>query len=123
VCTAGLAAVYLVNPNAADSPFPPCLFKAATGLDCPGCGGTRAMHALLHGDFAAAADHHVLIFAIVPLLAYVVVRFVLDQFDVRLPRLHLHRWMAYAAVGLIGVFSVVRNLPLEPLTYLGSGLS
>ncbi len=32
-----------------------CAFKGATGLPCPLCGGTRATHALLHGDFARAA--------------------------------------------------------------------
>ena len=28
----------------------PCLFNKVTGLCCPGCGGTRAMRALLHGE-------------------------------------------------------------------------
>lgn len=32
-----------------------CAFKGVTGLPCPLCGGTRATHALLHGDYARAA--------------------------------------------------------------------
>lgn len=28
----------------------PCLFHLATGAYCPGCGGTRALRALLRGD-------------------------------------------------------------------------
>lgn len=36
----------------------PCWFRAATGLDCPFCGGSRALAALLHGDLAAALDHN-----------------------------------------------------------------
>ena len=34
--------------------FPRCFLHAATGLECPGCGGLRATHALLHGDIARA---------------------------------------------------------------------
>lgn len=30
--------------------YPPCTFHEITGLSCPGCGGTRAFIALLHGD-------------------------------------------------------------------------
>lgn len=33
---------------------PGCLFHRYTGIKCPGCGGTRALQALLGGDAAAA---------------------------------------------------------------------
>lgn len=29
--------------------YPPCAFHMLTGLYCPGCGGTRAVRALMHG--------------------------------------------------------------------------
>lgn len=32
----------------------PCWFHALTGVDCPFCGGSRALGALLHGDLAGA---------------------------------------------------------------------
>lgn len=34
--------------------MPKCPFKMLTGLDCPGCGFQRAMHALLHGHVMQA---------------------------------------------------------------------
>ncbi len=41
----------------------PCWFRLLTGLDCPFCGGSRALGALLEGDLAGAivsgADHFV----------------------------------------------------------------
>ncbi|MBR3837017.1 MAG: DUF2752 domain-containing protein [Clostridia bacterium] len=32
----------------------PCIFFSLTGLQCPGCGNTRAVLALFRGDLAAA---------------------------------------------------------------------
>src|SRR5690349_14083459 len=34
--------------------FPPCPILAYTGMQCPGCGGTRALYSLFHGDLAAS---------------------------------------------------------------------
>lgn len=31
-----------------------CIFKSATGIPCPGCGGLRSIHALMEGDVAEA---------------------------------------------------------------------
>lgn len=34
----------------------PCPFHAVTGLDCPGCGFTRMMLAIIHGDISGAFE-------------------------------------------------------------------
>ncbi len=36
----------------------PCVFHRVTGLYCPGCGGTRAVEALLQGDFFTCLRYH-----------------------------------------------------------------
>lgn len=59
------------DPNAASSPFPPCMFHAFTGWYCVGCGMTRALHALAHGDVPRAFSMNPLamtLLAISPLL-------------------------------------------------------
>jgi hypothetical protein len=36
-------------------PTGPCLWHSLTGINGPGCGGTRMVYYLLHGDLAQAA--------------------------------------------------------------------
>lgn len=45
-----------------------CPTLALFGIDCPGCGGLRATHALAHGDVMAALDHNALFVIMVPAL-------------------------------------------------------
>lgn len=61
----------LVDP--ATSPFVPrCMFHTLTGLECPGCGSQRAIHALLRGDFVAAWEYNALVVAgILPVAVYI----------------------------------------------------
>jgi hypothetical protein len=40
----------------------PCVFNYATGLQCPGCGLTRASLAILRGDIQAAFSFNQLVF-------------------------------------------------------------
>lgn len=45
--------VFAFNP-AVHSFYPRCLFREWTGWQCPGCGGLRAAHLLLHGRVGEA---------------------------------------------------------------------
>lgn len=38
--------------------FPPCILYTKTGLYCPGCGGTRSVHALMEGDVWGSFRYH-----------------------------------------------------------------
>jgi len=61
VTAAGVAAtVFFFNP-AAYQFYPVCQFHRLTGLNCPGCGGTRAFYALLHGNFSTALRDNALL--------------------------------------------------------------
>ena len=62
--------VFFFNPTTHHF-YPVCQFHRLTGLNCPGCGMTRALYALLHGDFASAVrDNALLMLA----LAAIVIR-------------------------------------------------
>ena len=47
-----------------------CPTAALTGLHCPGCGSTRGLHALLHGDVAAAWRFNPAMVLVLPLAAW-----------------------------------------------------
>lgn len=55
--------------------LPPCMFHQLTGLNCPGCGGTRATQALLRGDWHAAWHFNMFLWVSVALLAEEYVRY------------------------------------------------
>lgn len=62
------AVVFFFNPSS-NGFYPVCLFHQLTGLNCPGCGGTRSVYALLHGDFQAALRDNALFVLLTPAAA------------------------------------------------------
>ena len=53
------AVLYFFNPSTHGF-YPVCEFHALTGLNCPGCGGTRAVYQLLHGHILHALQDNAL---------------------------------------------------------------
>ena len=51
--------VFFFNPSTHGF-YPICLFHALTGLNCPGCGATRSLYALLHGKVMLALKDNAL---------------------------------------------------------------
>ncbi|MFG2808076.1 DUF2752 domain-containing protein [Streptomyces massasporeus] len=100
-------ATALADP-ARSGPFPACPFRAATGLDCPGCGSLRALHELTRGHMAAAADYNALLLAFLPVGVVVWLRFVFGRCRPRL----LPVWWGRAVLAVLLLWSVIRNLPV-----------
>jgi hypothetical protein len=101
----------LLDPTTSDA-FPLCPLKAGTGLDCPACGALRAVHALVHLDLAAAADHNLLLVVALPFLALGYVWWLGRSLGWRLPRVSIPRGLFPALVMAAMAFAVVRNLPI-----------
>lgn len=91
-------------------PDMPCFFLSALNMYCPGCGGTRALKALLHGKFLLSLWYH-------PLVLYAAVvggGFMITQ---GLHRLGLkgikgwrfHNWYLYGALLLVAVNFILKN--------------
>jgi len=61
------ATVFFFNPTT-HAFYPGCRFHQWTGLNCPGCGATRALYALLHGNFSTAfRDNALFVFGLAAL--------------------------------------------------------
>jgi hypothetical protein len=56
-----------------------CLVKSIFGVDCPGCGMTRALSALAHGDFVSAIQFNRSVVIIGPLLSFTLIRALLEE--------------------------------------------
>jgi hypothetical protein len=67
VAAVAIAVLYLFNPATAGF-YPPCVFRAMTGLLCAGCGATRAMHHLLHGNLMEAVRLNAMFVVATPVL-------------------------------------------------------
>ncbi len=51
----------------------PCIFNKVTGYCCPGCGGTRALRALLHGEILKSLyDYPPLIYGVIVYIVFMV---------------------------------------------------
>jgi hypothetical protein len=106
-----LVPLYFFNP-VEHSFFPKCFFHSLTGLDCPGCGGLRATHQLLHGDFLAALKLNALFVGLLPVGAFFGLRQLVFLKTGRLwPQpFRSARWAAVIAA-LIIAFGILRNVP------------
>jgi hypothetical protein len=102
------AALFAFDP-ARVSIFPPCVFHRLTGLWCPGCGTTRALHQLVHGNLTAAFHLNPLAISMLPVAGYLVARG-----DSRA----LKPVWIWALLGVIVAFGVLRNIPAYPFTLL-----
>lgn len=92
--------------------FPRCQFHQLTGLDCPGCGGQRAAHQLLHGHVAAAFRCNALFVSLLPVGVWYAMRFIFHRIHGHLlPSPFQHRLWLWLLTGLIVGFGIVRNLP------------
>lgn len=91
--------------------YPVCQFHRLTGLNCPGCGMTRAAYALLHGEFSAAIRDNALLVGLGLLLVLRGAWFGWNRFR-RRPNGQFFpaRWL-WMLLALALIFTVLRNLP------------
>lgn len=112
------AVLYWVPPDEGTL-YPRCMLHLATGLHCPGCGGTRCVHALLHGDLAQAAAYNLVLVLALPLAAAWGLRAGYCKMrgrPITTPR--LPKWLICLLVILVIAFGILRNLPVPPFNLL-----
>lgn len=91
--------------------MPQCVFSSWFRIYCPGCGGTRAVEALLHGHVLESVWYH-------PLVLYTVIVFGGFMLTQGLERLGVrgirgwkyHDWHLYGAVIVLVCNFLIKNL-------------
>ena len=102
--------VFFFNPSTHGF-YPVCQFHRLTGLECPGCGMTRATYALLHGDFLTALHDNALFVFVLATLAVRAVWFGLNRWRGKRNGEFFRAWFLWPLLVLALVFTVLRNLP------------
>ena len=95
--------------------FPACPFRTLTGFTCPGCGSTRGLHRLLHGDIISALEFNPLMVLSLPFLLYALVRYTAAAVSGRpLQRHNLDAKYIWMLFGVIMSFWIFRNTRFYP---------
>ncbi|MGA1983633.1 MAG: DUF2752 domain-containing protein [Acidobacteriaceae bacterium] len=106
-----LCAALLLYPPARFSFYPTCPIHQLLGIDCPGCGATRALAALLRGHLIEALRLNALFVLLLPAALAIAV----ESYR-RAIRPGAFRWpqppapALYATLGAAVIFTVARNL-------------
>jgi len=111
ILAVGAVLLYFLDPM--EQKFmPKCMFKTVTGLNCPGCGFQRAMHALLHGRLSEALHYNLFLAIGIPYLAAVFSANALLQGEKRAKVLNVleGRLMAWFYVVTFIIWFIVRNI-------------
>ncbi len=92
---------------ASHSWYPKCLLHSWTGLHCPGCGTTRAVHSLVQGRLWDAFRFNPLLIAGGPIMALLIIRQRKRErkSGIAAPRL------SWALVAVVCLYFVARNVP------------
>lgn len=114
----GVVFLLLIGPNQKGF-FPICVLNKTTGLHCPSCGATRASHALIRGDIAAAFTNNPLFVLFVPSFAYLAI-------CSGWPALVRNEWKPVACstkiliplTFLVLAYGVVRNIEHPPFAWM-----
>lgn len=109
-----LLLVFVYIGDAEKGPILPCIFNKITGLYCPGCGMTRALHSIMHFKLYQALRYNALIFIIPPLLLLQLLTWVKNYES------KVIKAMIYIMLAIAILYGVARNIPglnsLKPTT-------
>jgi hypothetical protein len=106
----GGAIVFSFNPGTHGF-YPVCLFHQLTGLNCPGCGATRGLYALLHGQFSLVLKDNALFVLTSVFLAARGAWFAARHFLNRPAGQFLSPKILWMFLVVAAAFTVLRNFP------------
>jgi hypothetical protein len=111
--TAAAVVLFIFDPATAGF-YPICPLHEMTGWQCPGCGGLRAMHQLLHGHIGAAWRLNPFVVGLLPVALWLGAREAVWIFARReWPGLVTRPVFGWLLMGAFLIFGVLRNVPFH----------
>lgn len=90
----------------------PCVFKKITGFYCPGCGITRCIMSILHGQFYQAFRYNPLIFLYLPFLFlyffYNIYIYIFNQKNRIIDKVPRQVWYIFLFITIL--YGILRNI-------------
>ena len=118
ILVAGAVSLFFLDPSKHIF-FPKCAFNMATGYFCPGCGSSRALYQLTHGNVLEALRLNpgvifLLVMGVIDFGRYIRSVKISEPFFT----LFANLWLAISLIVGMLLYAVARNLPWTPFTGL-----
>lgn len=103
----GLLYAYLFENNIVKIP---CIFNKLTGKLCPGCGITRCIISILHGDFIKAYHYNRLVFILLPISFIYFIYWLYNYIIGNKNYYKIHNWVYILLTIITLAFGIIRNI-------------
>ena len=90
--------------------LPSCYLYELTGIYCPGCGCTRAVYALIHGDVILSLKQNPLVIVSLAALFVLYIELVFRAFGKKLRTFVHSKYFLWDAFIAIMIYTVLRNI-------------
>lgn len=89
----------------------PCIFHLITGFYCPGCGVTRMLIAISHGDFYKAFRYNQLLFITFPFFVLLIIDLIICNFKGKKAIIYkIPNWLYTIYFVICIIFMIIRNI-------------
>lgn len=103
--------LYVVDPSE-HLWIPKCPTKLIFGIDCPGCGCQRAIHAFLHGDIIKAINYNpFMVFALPYAIIAIGYKYIRnDALRIKIGSIVEGKFMVYTYIVTFSLWFILRNI-------------
>jgi len=114
------AVIFFYFYNPVTKAYPSCPFYYYTGLYCPGCGSSRAVYQIVHGNFLYALNLNPLLIIAIFFIFYLLI----GKLNIKVKRKAIFRRKVFtkkiyiAIIVVIGLYWIIRNIPVYPFSIL-----
>ncbi|HKM35434.1 MAG TPA: DUF2752 domain-containing protein [Lachnospiraceae bacterium] len=107
----GIPILYFYMKAFSKGDLPVCMVYQYFGIYCPGCGGSRAVKALLEGKILESfCDHPIVLYTVVIYFVFMISQTLHFINPVKVKGIRFHYWFLYGALVVIVLNVLVKNV-------------